>query len=238
MPKSANLFEDEIEMFDQVAETWWDPKGEMGSLHSINPLRMEFIQKAIDLNGATVLDVGCGGGILSEAMAKAGARVVGIDLSESSIKTAREHARKNGLQIEYRLESLEDTIQKEKVKFDTVTCMEMLEHVPEPERILADCGQVLEPGGHLFCSSINRTPKAWLFAIVGGEYILRLLPRGSHHYRQLIRPSELITWAKQNRFEFANLASLMYNIFTRKFHTAEDKEDVNYIAHFVMKTPA
>ena len=233
MSKFANSIDEEIRKFDQVADIWWDPKGEMGSLHTINPLRMQFITESMDLKGARILDVGCGGGILSEALTKAGAQVTGIDLSQASLEAARQHARAQGLQIDYRLESLENITQQQIGHFDGVTCMEMLEHVPDPEGIVAGCAQVLEAGGHFFCSSINRTAKAWLFAIIGGEYILRLLPKGSHSYRQLIRPQELRNWADKNGLGFAKLSSLMYNILTGDFRLAEGKEDVNYMAHFI-----
>lgn len=236
MPKSANAIDEEIHKFDRVADIWWDPKGEMGTLHTINPLRMQFIQHSIDLRGARILDVGCGGGILAEAMTRAGAGVIGIDLSKASLDAARHHARMQDLQIEYRLESLDELVHGGASSFDAVTCMEMLEHVPEPQRILEQSAKVIRTGGHFFCSSINRTMKAWLFAIIGGEYILKLLPRGSHTYRQLIRPEELISWAGKNGLGFENLSSFMYNIFTGTFRVDEGKEDVNYIAHFVKKS--
>jgi 2-polyprenyl-6-hydroxyphenyl methylase/3-demethylubiquinone-9 3-methyltransferase len=225
----------EIEKFDKVSRIWWDPSGEMGTLHTINPLRTEFIMENLTVNNPKILDVGCGGGILSEALAKTGAQVTGIDLSQASIKTARQHAQIQGLQIEYRYENVEEFTQKHAGKFDVVTCMEMLEHVPEPGKIVAACAQVLKPGGHAVFSTINRTPKAFLFAIVGGEYILRLLPRGSHTYSKLIRPRELKDWAEASGLEFSSLASLIYNPFTRKFKMAIGREDVNYMAHFIRK---
>jgi 2-polyprenyl-6-hydroxyphenyl methylase/3-demethylubiquinone-9 3-methyltransferase len=189
----------------------------------------------LTLHNPKILDVGCGGGILSEALAKTGAQVTGIDLSEASIETARRHAQTQGLQIDYRVENVEEFTQKHAGKFDVVTCMEMLEHVPEPGKIVAACAQVLKPGGHAVFSTINRTPKAFLFAIVGGEYILRLLPRGSHTYSKLIRPQELKNWAEASGLEFSNLASLIYNPFTRKFNVAIGREDVNYMARFIKK---
>jgi len=222
----------EIKKFDDVAQIWWDPKGEMGTLHTINPLRMKFITDVMDLSGRKVLDVGCGGGILTEALARCGAQATGIDLSKDSIEAAKLHANQQGLSIDYRYENIEETASKHAGEFDAITCMEMLEHVPEPGKIIAACARLLKPGGHAFFSTINRTPKAFLFVIVGGEYILRLLPRGTHTYKKLIRPAELKQWAQASGLEFRRLASLIYNPFTGKFKVVE-KEDNNYFAHFV-----
>lgn len=222
----------EIDKFDRVSQIWWDPKGEMGTLHTINPLRTNFIMEKVTAQSPKILDVGCGGGILSEALAKAGARVTGLDLSEASIQVARKHAQGQGLSIDYRYERVEDLAEREAGTFDVVACMEMLEHVPEPGKVVAACAKALKPGGLAFFSTINRTPKAFLFAIVGGEYILRLLPRGTHTYSKLIQPSELKQWNRNAGLDFVRLASLMYNPFTRKFKVAADKEDVNYMVHF------
>jgi 2-polyprenyl-6-hydroxyphenyl methylase/3-demethylubiquinone-9 3-methyltransferase len=222
----------EIDKFDRVSQIWWEPKGEMGTLHTINPLRANFIMEKVAVQNPKILDVGCGGGILSEALAKAGANVTGLDLSEASIHAARHHAQSQGLSIDYRYERVEDLAQKEAGTFDVVTCMEMLEHVPEPAKVVAACAQALKPGGLAFFSTINRTPKAFLFAIVGGEYILRLLPRGTHTYSKLIRPIELNGWNRDAGLEFVRLASLMYNPFTRSWKVAAGREDVNYMAHF------
>jgi 2-polyprenyl-6-hydroxyphenyl methylase/3-demethylubiquinone-9 3-methyltransferase len=225
----------EIDKFDRVSQTWWDPKGEMGTLHTINPLRTNFIMENLTVRNPKILDVGCGGGILSEALAKTGAQVMGIDLSQASIQVAGQHAQRQGLKIDYRYESVEEVARKHAGSFDVVTCMEMLEHVPEPGKIVAACARALKPGGHAVFSTINRTPKAFLFAILGGEYLLRLLPRGSHTYQKLIRPRELINWAEGNSLEFSSLSSLMYNPFTRKFKVIAGKEDVNYMARFIKK---
>lgn len=235
MKSFENADNKEIEKFDRVSQTWWDPKGEMGTLHTINPLRTNFIMERLTERNPRILDVGCGGGILSEALAKAGAQVTGLDLSEASIQVAKQHARQQGLEIDYRFESVQDVAQQQAGTFDAVTCMEMLEHVPEPGRVVAACAQALKPGGQAFFSTINRTPKAFLFAIVGGEYILRLLPRGTHTYSKLIRPQELKGWNREAGLEFVRLASLMYNPFARTFKVAAGKEDVNYMAHFVKK---
>ena len=233
MSQFINTDKAEIKKFDDVAKTWWDPKGEMGTLHTINPLRTKFITDGLDLSGRKVLDVGCGGGILTEALAKAGAHATGIDLSNESIEAAKIHANQQGLDIDYRYENIEDTARKHAGEFDAITCMEMLEHVPEPGKIIAACSRLLKPGGHAFFSTINRTPKALVMVIFGGEYILRLLPRGTHTYKKLIRPSELKQWSKESGLEFRRLASLIYNPFTGIFKVVPDMEDNNYMAHFV-----
>jgi len=233
MTSIENADSKEIEKFDRVSRIWWDPEGEMGTLHTINPLRMNFIMEKLTVRNPKILDVGCGGGILSEALALTGAQVTGIDLSQASIEVARQHAQKQELNIDYRYESVEEIAQKYAGSFDVVTCMEMLEHVPEPNKIMAACAQALKPGGYAVFSTINRTPKAFLFAIIGGEYILHLLPRGTHTYQKLIRPQELRNWAQESGLEFSRLASLMYNPVTRKFKVAMGKEDVNYMAHFI-----
>lgn len=233
MTEFNNYDSEEINKFDDVAQIWWDLDGEMGTLHTINPMRTRFITETITVDSPRILDVGCGGGILSEALAKAGAQVTGIDLSKASIDAARRHALQEGLSIEYQVISAEEIAQAQPGSFDVVTCMEMLEHVPEPEKIVAACAQALRPGGLAFFSSINRTPKAFLFAIVGGEYILRLLPRGTHTYRKLIRPHELTDWSQKHGMEFARLASLMYNPFSNKFKVVHGKTDVNYMVHYI-----
>lgn len=225
----------EIEKFDRVSHTWWDPKGEMGTLHTINPLRTKFIMEKLTTPNPRILDVGCGGGILSEALAKAGAQVTGLDLSEASLHVAKQHAQSQGLEIDYRYESVQDVANAQAGTFDVIACMEMLEHVPEPARVIAACMQALKPGGHAFFSTINRTPKAFLFAIIGGEYILRLLPRGTHNYSMLIRPAELKQWSRDAGLDFIRLASLMYNPFNGSWKVADGKEDVNYMAHFMKK---
>jgi len=235
MTNFTNVDDREINKFDSVSAIWWDPDGEMGTLQTINPLRTKFIMERLEPGSPLILDVGCGGGILSEALAELGAQVTGIDLSQASLEVAKGHAAARGVKVDYRYESVEEVAKKQAGSFDVVTCMEMLEHVPQPEKIVAACAQALKPGGQLFVSSINRTPKAFLFAIVGGEYILHLLPRGTHTYQKLIRPQELKKWARESGLEFVRLSSLMYNPFTKKFKVAEDKEDVNYMAHFIKK---
>jgi len=234
MTQFKNTDYEEIKKFDKVAQIWWDPQGSMGTLHTINPLRTQFIAGNLNMHNCTILDVGCGGGILTEALARTGAQITGIDLSEASLEIARRHAKEQGLNIDYRYESIEQVAEKHAGKFDVITCMEMLEHVPEPDKIISACSRLLKPGGHAFFSSINRTFKSFLFAIVGGEYILHLLPKGTHTYKKLIRPVELKLWARENDLEFLRLSSLIYNPFNGKFKVVE-KEDVNYMAHFVRK---
>jgi 2-polyprenyl-6-hydroxyphenyl methylase/3-demethylubiquinone-9 3-methyltransferase len=234
MTQFANTDQEEIQKFDDVANIWWDLKGEMGTLHVINPLRTEFITRNLDMPKSKIVDVGCGGGILSEALAKEGAQVTGIDLSELSIKAAQHHAKSQGLNIDYRYESVEDLAARQAGQYDAVTCMEMLEHVPDPNQTIAACAKLLKPGGHAYFSTINRTLKAGFMVIFGGEYILRLLPRGTHTYKKLIRPDELRKWSAQNGLEFRESASLMYNPFNKTFKV-KNVEDNNYMAHFVKK---
>lgn len=234
MKSFENAHKREIDRFDNFSSIWWDLKGEMGTLHIINPLRTKFIMERLPAN-PKILDVGCGGGILSEALAKAGARVTGLDLSEASVEVAKRHAQSQNLQIDYRYESVQDVADKEAGTFDAIACMEMLEHVPEPGKVVAACAKALQPGGQAFYSTINRTPKAFLFAIVMGEYVLRLLARGTHTYSMLIRPSELKQWNRESGLDFARLASLMYNPITRGWKVTPGREDVNYMAHFIKK---
>jgi 2-polyprenyl-6-hydroxyphenyl methylase/3-demethylubiquinone-9 3-methyltransferase len=235
MASFENADSQEIDKFDKVSDFWWDPRGEMRTLHTINPLRMGFILEKLVVQDLKILDVGCGGGILSEALAKAGAQVTGIDLSRASIQVARQHAQQQGVNIDYRFEDIDEFTQNEAGSFDAVTCMEMLEHVPYPHKIVAECSKALKPGGSVFFSTINRTLKSFLFAIVVGEYILHLLPRGSHNYHKLILPRELNHWAQESGLEFLKVASLIYNPITCKFKLVAGKEDVNYLVHFIKK---
>lgn len=215
-----------------MADLWWDPDGKMGQLHAINDLRLNFITDRFEAANPRVADIGCGGGILAEALAKKGARVTGIDLSELSIEIARQHADRSGVDIDYRLMDIELLITEQAGAYDVITCMEMLEHVPRPDQVVANCAQLLKPGGIAVFSTINRTFKAWAFAIVAGEYILGLLPRGTHSYKKLIRPAEMRQWASAANLEFQAVSSLMYNPLTRRFRTASGREDINYIAWF------
>ncbi|MCB1560486.1 MAG: bifunctional 2-polyprenyl-6-hydroxyphenol methylase/3-demethylubiquinol 3-O-methyltransferase UbiG [Xanthomonadales bacterium] len=236
MNANTNVDDAEIAHFDRIAELWWDPDGKMGQLHAINHLRLTFITDRFPTSNPRVVDVGCGGGILSEALCRSGAEVTGIDPSSLSLKVARKHALSEGLEINYRSVDVETLAQAEAGSFDVVTCMEMLEHVPHPEHIVAACARLLKPGGVAFFSTINRSFKAFAFAIVAGEYILGLLPRGTHRYDRLIRPRELYGWAATNGLRHTAVASLMYNPLRHRFRVAPNREDVNYMASFKRET--
>ena len=234
MTQYVNIDTDEISKFSKLAKNWWDPKGPMGTLHTINPLRTKFITDNAIVNGRKILDVGCGGGILTESLAKAGALVTGIDLSKEALEIAKQHAKEQGLDIDYRFEDVEVTAEKHAGEFDVVTCMEVLEHIPDPKKTLAACSKALKPNGHAFFSTINRNLKSLLFAIIIGEYVLRLLTVGTHSYSKLIRPKELKQWGQDNDLEYSKSSSLIYNPFNKSFKVQE-KEDVNYMVHFVKK---
>lgn len=233
MNRPSNVDSQEIGKFDRVAQLWWDPTGKMGMLHLINPLRSQFTFEHTDVQGKRVVDVGCGGGILTETLARAGAQVVGIDQSELTLQAARKHAEQEGLAIDYRIQTVEALALQESGSFDVVTCLEMLEHVPNPAAVIDACARLLKPGGHAIFSTINRNAKAWLFAIVGGEYVLRILPRGTHQYEKLIRPDELRSWARHSGLKHLRSASLMYNPLFKRFHVAQGREDVNYMMSYV-----
>ena len=235
MQRLSNVDEQEIAKFDRVSQAWWDADGEMRNLHAVNPLRTQFVLDHIDIPRPKILDVGCGGGILAEALAKAGAQVTGIDLSQATLAAARQHADTHGLTINYMCRSAEQIAQEQAASFDAVTCMEMLEHVPEPRAVIAAVARALRPGGAAFFSTINRTAKSFLFAILAGEYVLGLLPRGTHHYQKLIRPEELRSWARAQGLEPTGSASLMYNPLTKRFRLENDKEDVNYMIFFIKR---
>lgn len=232
MTDASNVDPREIARFNRLAQLWWDPHGKMGQLHTINPLRTRFVLDRVAPSTPRILDVGCGGGILAESLHRHGARVTGIDVSQMSLDIARRHAADNGLDIDYRFSRVEDLAAQEPGSFDAVTCMEMLEHVPEPDKVVQACARLLKPGGQVFFSTINRTPKAFLFAIVAGEYILRILPRGTHRYRMLVRPDELRAWAADCGLRHVASDSLMYNPLARSFRVAAGREDVNYMACF------
>ena len=238
MIQSRNVDAHEIAKFERIAQQWWDPSGTMRTLQTINPLRISFVSTHAQIQGARIADIGCGGGILSEALARAGAKVVGIDQSVQAIEVARHHAAGQGLAIDYRLQTVEELAQTEGGTFDYLTCMELLEHVPDPGAIVAASACLLKPKGLAFFATINRTVKAWFYTVIGGEYILRLLPRGSHSYARLIRPTELQTWAKASGFEFVCSTSLMYNLWTQRFWLKPGTEDVNYMMCFTKKAGA
>lgn len=222
----------EIRKFEALASRWWDPHSEFKPLHEINPLRMGFISSKVNLAGKRVIDIGCGGGILSEAMAQQGAQVTAIDLADASLAVAKLHQLESGLDIHYEKISAEAMAQREAASFDVVTCLEMLEHVPDPEAIVRACTKLVKPGGHLFFSTINRNPKAYVFAILGAEYILNLLPKGTHDYAKFIKPSELLAWTRHNGLESGELTGMSYNLISKRY-SLESNVDVNYLGHFL-----
>jgi 2-polyprenyl-6-hydroxyphenyl methylase/3-demethylubiquinone-9 3-methyltransferase len=221
----------ELAKFTALAQSWWDPKGPSKPLHDLNPTRLQYVERAVKLEAAQVLDVGCGGGILSEAMARAGAIVLGIDLSRPVLDVAELHALEGKVAVEYRAVSAEDLAQERPAAFDLVTCMEMLEHVPDPAASVQALAALARPGGDVIVSTLNRNPLAFAVAIVGAEYIARVLPRGTHEYLKFIRPSELARWGRQAGLELRDLTGLAYNPLTRSFHLSANTA-VNYLAHF------
>lgn len=224
----VNVDPAELKKFSDLAHRWWDPRGAFRPLHELNPVRMAWIEEHVSLSGRSVLDVGCGGGILSEAMSQKGARVLGIDLAGKSLQVARLHALESGAKAEYRAISAEDLAQERSGEFDLITCMEMLEHVPDPARTIQACGQLVRPGGWVLFSTINRNLKAFFLAIVGAEYALGLLPRGTHEYARFIRPSELARGARASGLEVSDITGMRYNPLTNRFSLSRDT-DVNYL---------
>lgn len=214
----------ELEKFSNLAHRWWDPAGEFKPLHDINPLRLDWIAQHVPLEGARVLDVGCGGGILAEAMARRGAKVTGIDLAEKALRVAQLHLLESKLDIRYEMSSVEDVAGE----FDVVTCMELLEHVPDPAAMVAACARLVRPGGQVLFSTINRNPKSYLFAVVGAEYVLGLLPKGTHDYQRFIKPSELSRWSRAAGLRVDELIGMTYNPLTRIYRLGADC-DVNYL---------
>jgi 2-polyprenyl-6-hydroxyphenyl methylase/3-demethylubiquinone-9 3-methyltransferase len=221
----------EIAKFDALAARWWDPAGEFRPLHDINPLRLDYIRQRISLAGTKVVDVGCGGGILAESMALAGAQVTGIDMAEGPLSVARLHQLESGTKVTYLQSTAEDLAAAHSAEFDAVTCLEMLEHVPSPAAIIRACNDLVKPGGDVFFSTINRNPKAFVFAIVGAEYMLRLLPAGTHEYEKFIKPSELEEWARRTGLEHLSSIGMHYNPLTRVYSLGSNI-DVNYLMHF------
>ena len=219
-----NVDQAEIDKFSALAHRWWDPEGEFRPLHEINPLRLEWIAGHAALEGASVLDVGCGGGILTEAMARRGARVTGIDLSEKALRVAELHLKESRLDVRYEKAEVEQLTGE----FDVVTCMELLEHVPEPAGMVAACARLVRPGGRVFFSTINRNPKSYLFAVVGAEYVLGLLPKGTHDYQRFIKPSELLHWTRDAGLRSVEMIGMTYNPVTRRYRLGSDC-DVNYL---------
>ncbi|MDF2860087.1 MAG: ubiG [Achromobacter mucicolens] len=226
---SVNADQAEIDKFSALASRWWDPESEFKPLHAINPLRLEWIQEcAGSLAGRKVLDVGCGGGILSEAMARSGAEVTGIDLADKSLKIARLHGLESGVKVEYRKVPVEELAAEQPGQYDVVTCMEMLEHVPDPASIVRACSTMVKPGGWVFFSTLNRNAKSFVFAIIGAEYVLRLLPRGTHTYDQFIKPSELSAAARGAALEPVSMRGMEYNPITQIYSLSSDTS-VNYL---------
>jgi 2-polyprenyl-6-hydroxyphenyl methylase/3-demethylubiquinone-9 3-methyltransferase len=221
----------EIAKFDALAARWWDPSGDFRPLHEINPLRLDYIRQRTELSGKRVLDIGCGGGILAESMASAGAQVTGIDMGGGPLEVARLHQAETGRTIEYLQVTAEAHAAERPGEYDVVTCLEMLEHVPRPSTVVSACTALVRPGGDVFFSTINRNPKAFVFAIVGAEYLLRLLPAGTHEYRKFVRPSELAAWGRHANLELRASVGMHYNPFLRQYSLGPNI-DVNYLMHF------
>jgi 2-polyprenyl-6-hydroxyphenyl methylase/3-demethylubiquinone-9 3-methyltransferase len=218
----------ELQKFSELAHRWWDPNSEFRPLHEINPLRLEWINARVPVAGKRVLDVGCGGGILAESIAKKGATVTGIDLSEKALKVADLHSLESGVAVRYELIAAEALAAREAGQYDVVTCMEMLEHVPDPAAVVQACSTLVKPGGHVFFSTINRNPKSYLFAVIGAEYILRLLPKGTHDYAKFIKPAELTQYARNAGLEVDAIKGMTYNPLTKIYSLNRDT-DVNYL---------
>ena len=231
MITTHNVDPGEIEKFEKLAGRWWDPHSEFKPLHDINPLRLDYIDRLAALAGKQVIDVGCGGGLLTEGMASRGAQVSGIDMARTPLSVARLHQHESGFEIDYRQATAEQLAAEQADSFDTVTCMEMLEHVPGPAATIAACAQLIRDDGRVFLSTINRNPKAYLFAVIGAEYLLRLLPRGTHDYSKFIRPSEMEAWAREAGLQLVDLTGMSYNPLTQEYKLGTDVS-VNYLACF------
>jgi 2-polyprenyl-6-hydroxyphenyl methylase/3-demethylubiquinone-9 3-methyltransferase len=224
---TANVDPNELEKFGQLAHRWWDPNSEFRPLHDINPTRLDWIDQHAPLKGKRAIDIGCGGGLLTEGMAARGADVIGIDLTEKAISVAKLHLFESGLTLDYRLVSAERMADEAPDSFDVVTCMEMLEHVPDPGQIIASCAKLVKPGGQVFLSTVNRNPKAYALAVLGAEYILQLIPRGTHDYSRFLKPGELARLCRQAGLEVVEIIGLRYNPFSRECALGPDT-DVNY----------
>lgn len=232
MTMAENVNPDEIEKFSALASRWWDPRGEFKTLHAVNPLRLQFIRSHAPIDGAKILDVGCGGGILSEGLARSGATVTGIDLGGELLSVARDHASDSDLRIDYRQISVEALAEEAPGSFDHVTCMEMLEHVPDPASVVRACATLVKPGGRVFFSTLNRKLKAYLLAIVSAEYLLNMIPKGTHDFSTFIRPSELTRWSRSAELTLLGLEGVTYNPLTSQFSLSVKDIDVNYLAAF------
>lgn len=227
---NENIDNTEIAKFSALSAQWWDPQGELKTLHVMNPVRVDYIDNRVSLAGKQVLDVGCGGGILAEAMVKKGAFVTGLDASESAIGVARAHSRDNGLQIEYLVSTPEQQASQQAGRYDVVTCMELLEHVPVPESVVSACARLVKPGGQVILSTLNRTPAAYLLAVVGAEYLLGILPRGTHDYAQFIRPAELASWCRAQHLTLRHITGLTYLPLV-DYCALSRNTGVNYMLH-------
>jgi len=224
-----NFDQAELDKFGALANRWWDPQGPQKALHALNPVRLEYVRQRIALRDASMLDVGCGAGLLSEALAREGARVVATDLAPELIKVAKLHKLESQISVDYRLQSVESLAAEQPGSFDAITCMEMLEHVPDPSAIITACATLLKPGGRLFLSTLNRTPAAFALAIVGAEYVARLLPKGTHHYQDFIKPSELAAWLRSAGLQLEDVSGLAYEPW-RNAARIVGRTDVNYLA--------
>jgi len=229
MTPHDNVDPDEIAKFEKLASRWWDPNSEFKPLHDINPLRANWIDERAPVSGKSVVDVGCGGGLLSEALAHRGANVTGIDMGEAPLAVARLHQLESGVDVSYLQSTAESLAAAKPAEFDVVTCLEMLEHVPDPSTVIRACADLCRPGGDLFFSTINRNPKSFLFAIVGAEYVLNLLPRGTHEYAKLIKPSELARWIREAGLELKEMTGMTYNPLTQHYRLVSDDVSVNYL---------
>ncbi|MGV7092528.1 bifunctional 2-polyprenyl-6-hydroxyphenol methylase/3-demethylubiquinol 3-O-methyltransferase UbiG [Siccibacter turicensis] len=230
-PKQHNVDHNEIAKFEAVASRWWDLDGEFKPLHRINPLRLGYIsERAGGLFGKTVLDVGCGGGILAESMAREGATVTGLDMGAEPLQVARLHALESGVKVDYVQRTVEEHAALNPAGYDVVTCMEMLEHVPDPQSVVRACAALVKPGGHVFFSTLNRNAKSWLMAVVGAEYVLRMVPKGTHDAKKFIKPSELLNWVDETSLQERHMTGLHYNPLTNTFRLAPGV-DVNYMLH-------
>jgi 2-polyprenyl-6-hydroxyphenyl methylase/3-demethylubiquinone-9 3-methyltransferase len=229
---NENVFESEIDNFSKLAKDWWNPKGELKTLHTINPLRLNYITSCTSINNKKILDIGCGGGLLCEALAKKSAHVTGIDMSEDLIDVAKQHADTSNIDIEYYVDSIENFAEKTDQRYDIITCMEMLEHIPDPTSVIKSAKQLLNPHGHLFLSTINRTVKSYVQMVLSAEYLLRLIPRNTHQYSQFIKPHEMATWLRKTNLSLEDISGIRY-IPLIDYPSLTDDVSVNYIVHAI-----
>lgn len=231
MSNTLNVDASEIAKFEALAKRWWDKHSEFKPLHDINPLRANFIDEHSPVAGLSVVDIGCGGGILSESLAQRGAKVTGIDMGEAPLAVARLHSIESKLTIDYRRITAEELAEEQAGQYDIVTCLEMLEHVPDPSKVIKACAELVKPGGHVYFSTINRNPKAYTFAILGAEYVLNLLPKGTHEYSKFIKPSEMAQWSRTADLQWKEITGMTYNPFTKKYRLNSNDVSVNYLVH-------